>query len=39
VHELPAKYAQTETLFAHRNDSYLSSAMKAFLDAARSQRA
>jgi DNA-binding transcriptional LysR family regulator len=39
VHDLPAKYAQTETLFVHRNDAYLSSAMKAFLDAARSQQA
>jgi LysR family transcriptional regulator, cell division regulator len=38
VHDLPAKYAQTETLFVHRNDAYLSSAMKAFLDAARSQQ-
>ena len=39
VHDLPAKYAQTETLFVHRSDAYLSSAMKAFLDAARSQQA
>jgi DNA-binding transcriptional LysR family regulator len=39
VHDLPPKYAQTETLFVHRNDAYLSSAMKAFLDAARSQQA
>jgi LysR family transcriptional regulator, cell division regulator len=39
VHDLPAKYAKTETLFVHRNDAYLSSAMKAFLDAARSQQA
>jgi LysR family transcriptional regulator, cell division regulator len=39
VHDLPAKYSKTETLFVHRNDAYLSSAMKAFLDAARSQQA
>jgi LysR family transcriptional regulator, cell division regulator len=39
VHDLPAKYAQTETLFVHRSDAYLSSAMKAFLNAARSQQA
>jgi LysR family transcriptional regulator, cell division regulator len=37
THGLPPKYAKTETLFVHRNDAYLSSAMKAFLHAARSQ--
>jgi LysR family transcriptional regulator, cell division regulator len=39
VHDLPAKYAKTETVFVHRNDAYLSSAMKAFLHAARPQQA
>lgn len=36
THELPPKRAQVETLFVRRRDSYLSSAMTAFLDLARS---
>ena len=36
IHELPPKRARAETLFVHRHDAYLSSAMTAFLDLARS---
>jgi len=36
LHELPPKRAQAETLFVRRHDAYLSSAMRAFLDLARS---
>ncbi len=36
VHELPPKRARVETLFVRRRDAYLSSAMTAFLDLARS---
>lgn len=37
IHDLPAKYAEVDTMFVHRNDTYLSSAMTAFLDTARAQ--
>ncbi len=36
IHELPPKRAQAETLFVRRHDAYLSSALTAFLDLARS---
>ncbi|MDR3408598.1 MAG: LysR substrate-binding domain-containing protein [Methylovirgula sp.] len=36
IHELPPRRAQAETLFVHRHDAYLSSALTAFLDLARS---
>jgi DNA-binding transcriptional LysR family regulator len=35
VHELPPQRAQVDTLFVRRSDGYLSSAMSAFLEAAR----
>lgn len=37
VHELPPERAQVETLFVYRPDTYVSSAMSAFLDVARSK--
>ena len=37
LHELPAAEAQVETLFIRRRDAYLSSALEAFLDCARSK--
>jgi len=36
IHELPSKQAQVDTLFVRRADAYVSSAMSAFLDIARS---
>lgn len=36
VHELPRERSEIETLFVHRSDGYMSSAMTAFLDMARS---
>jgi DNA-binding transcriptional LysR family regulator len=36
VHELPGDRSEIETLFVHRSDGYMSSAMTAFLDMARS---
>lgn len=39
VHEIPAEQAQVETLFVRRSDAYVSSAMSAFLDLARSRPA
>lgn len=36
VHEVPAKEGQVETVFIRRRDAYVSSAMAAFLDRARS---
>lgn len=39
VHELPPERAQVETLFVRRTDAYVSSAMSAFLDAARQKPA
>ncbi|QID17357.1 LysR family transcriptional regulator [Nitrogeniibacter mangrovi] len=37
IHSLPPERAQVETLFIRRHDGYLSSAMHAFIDSARSE--
>lgn len=38
MHELPPEQAEVETLFVRRRDAYVSSAMTAFLELARSRR-
>jgi LysR family transcriptional regulator, cell division regulator len=38
IHTLPAERAQVETVFVRRHDAYVSSAMQAFIDIARSEQ-